>query len=466
MRVGACCPIEQSEIGLLPAVLKFRRIFQPLEKVLLLRDFDCCNKVGIITRVKLFGNISLFLPKLYRHNLYKWSILLKIMASGSFVSAEIPNIVLENLNQRELKKRLCADFGIDYPTEQIELFFGPSEQANPFFTVYSYSASPNLSPETLKEELETETEMGNILRKKGISAHQRFLTLKHDSFSSTGTTARYHLRLDYDPLTHWFFSVNQRKDLSLSDFGEVRLNNQKLLEIISVIRRFERERWAQLLTTDLLESGKKSTYYDFCVHFNQISLQRLSGQVSKSRAVDKGGLEVFPVEYIRDLERTYKELRVNQLVEEGEAIFRFLVETPKGLRFIRLAYEDPNTLKNLDKDIRHIGEATYSFREIQDISKKSLKQSKPRLFVCKSLEYLLLIAGLTPFLMGDDGVYSLKIDKIANFVKNRGIIPFYFTYCQENRAQSSPESLKEGDYIFNPECSINKFYESFVRHGK
>ena len=383
-------------------------------------------------------------------------------------SSRIPDIVEKSRSQYKLKKKLCEDLWLNWditPLDQV--LFGPAEQTNPFFTTYAYSTSKSPNPETLKKELEEEGESRETLIRMGIFAQQTILTLRHDSFSSTGPTARYCLRLS-DSLAYNFFSRSQRNELSLSDFGEIPLDKQKVMEIVSDLRGFEKERWAQLLMIDLLDSADKNkTYYNFCVYFNQRSLQRLSGQVLGTKAIDEGCLERFPVEAIENLEKTFEGLRNSYLIEDQEAIFRFLIETPKGERFIRLAYENPEILKNLDKDARGLGESYYSFKELQEIAKSSLILNRPKLFVCKSLEYLLLLGGMTPFLMGDDGVPSKKIAKIVEFIQNRGIIPFYFTYCPDNYITSTPESLKEGEYLFNNECSINKFYEYLSKnHGK
>jgi len=114
--------------------------------------------------------------------------------------------------------------------------FGPGEQANPFFTTYAYSICPELTPHNLQTESDMENSLEQCLSSHNINAKRVFISLKYDSFSSTGATARYHF-VTNNEIQKSFFSNKERGDLSLFPFSNIRIQTERAMSALNDFKK-------------------------------------------------------------------------------------------------------------------------------------------------------------------------------------------------------------------------------------
>lgn len=397
---------------------------------------------------------------------------------------EIIERVHEHLASREDLLGLAEQIGMNPNWVAQEhshpIIFGPAEQANPFFTVYAYSRSEDLTPGHLETEFEKERAVESALRQRK-EARRSLLSLKHDSFSSLGATARYHFVLDGSQKPDPFFSHKERDNFSHSPFSDIEISIPKILAFLDgwsknpvIKRRYSSESF-NLFKQDVMHSLTQAylqedtiPYVDFSRHFNQRSLMPYAqGTEVKTEFVDNGSLDKFVLNGVSSWRKFLSEMQNLGIVGREDAVFRLMVSTERGNKFCRLRLAEgaesskEAVLENLDFQTRKWGRQKYGIDELMDYAKGS---ADPKLFVASGIEYFLLMGGFTRFFMGDDCVPTQKMERTSLGLDKMGIRPFVFGYCPHNISKEHSQDLKQsGTYSFSGGCTVLDFYEHALR---
>ena len=258
------------------------------------------------------------------------------------------------ISSRDNRLVLAKEMGIneDWVSGQYEqpLIFGPAEQANPFLTVYAYSKDPSLSPEALDRQLSNEMYLEDTLSQSGLPSNWSLLTLKHDSFSTTGATARYHFRGPTADPKH-LLSYKERKKNSGRPFCEVTVDTKKILNSMkwviqdSVSSGETSEQAVRAFVDDVsyaIEDSSKDDstpipYLEFCNSFNSRSISRFrSGRNTPVEFVDEGKLDDFVYNGVNSWPKFFNSLLTGGFASPDEAMFRLKLQTERGNRYVRL----------------------------------------------------------------------------------------------------------------------------------